>query len=101
MRSLEGDDLVQNLRQLVINCDSHIREAGSIENVEETLLHLEENDDKFHRSVLCVYYMYASCVHVMFLYLFSFPIMHARQVFVFYNRQNFTYILLVQSYKVV
>ncbi|XP_052817688.1 protein broad-minded-like isoform X1 [Mya arenaria] len=49
MKNLEGEELVQNLRQLVISCEPHIREAGSIENVEETLHHLEENDDKFHR----------------------------------------------------
>ncbi|XP_052230944.1 protein broad-minded-like isoform X2 [Dreissena polymorpha] len=49
LKNLEGDELVQHLRQLVISCEPHIREAGSVENVEETLQHLEENDDKFHR----------------------------------------------------
>lgn len=51
MKGLESEDLVQNLRQLVISFEPHIREAGSVEHVEETLHHLEENDENFHRYV--------------------------------------------------
>ncbi|XP_053402163.1 protein broad-minded-like isoform X2 [Mercenaria mercenaria] len=49
LKGLESEDLVQNLRQLVISFEPHIREAGSAEHVEETLHHLEESDENFHR----------------------------------------------------
>jgi hypothetical protein len=49
LKGLESEELVQNLRQLVISFEPHIREAGSTEHVEETLHHLEENDENFHR----------------------------------------------------
>ncbi|XP_060080662.1 protein broad-minded-like [Ylistrum balloti] len=48
-KGLEGDDLIQNLRHLLINFDPHIREAGSSDQVEEALVHMEENDENFHR----------------------------------------------------
>lgn len=50
-RGLEGEELIQNLKQLVISFDPHIKESGSVEQAEETLLHLEENDENFHRYV--------------------------------------------------
>lgn len=49
LKGLEHEDLVQSLKQLVISFEPHIREAGSADNVEETLRHLEENDENFHR----------------------------------------------------
>ncbi|KAK3607380.1 hypothetical protein CHS0354_022540, partial [Potamilus streckersoni] len=49
LKGLEGDDLVQNLRNFVISLEPHIRETGTIDQVEETLLHLEENDQNFHK----------------------------------------------------
>ncbi|KAL4234490.1 hypothetical protein ACF0H5_006135 [Mactra antiquata] len=49
LKGLESEELVQNLRHLVISFEPHIREAGSVENAEETLHHLEENDEHFHR----------------------------------------------------
>ncbi|XP_061197318.1 protein broad-minded-like [Saccostrea echinata] len=48
-RGLEGEDLKNNIRQLVIDFEPHIREAGNFEIAEETLLHLEENEQHFHR----------------------------------------------------
>lgn len=49
-KGLEGEDLVQNLRQLVISFEPQIREAGTVDQSEEALYHLEENDEHFHRS---------------------------------------------------
>ncbi|XP_052063658.1 protein broad-minded-like isoform X2 [Mytilus californianus] len=48
-KGLEGEDLVQNLRQLVISFEPQIREAGTVDQSEEALYHLEENDEHFHR----------------------------------------------------
>ncbi|XP_076469965.1 protein broad-minded-like isoform X2 [Babylonia areolata] len=49
MRGLEGEELLNNLRQLIYSFEPYIREAGSAEQAEETLLHLEENDENFHK----------------------------------------------------
>lgn len=49
LRGLEGEELVQNLRQLVINFETHIREAESVDQIEETLRNLEEIDENFHK----------------------------------------------------
>ena len=49
IQGLEGEDLLKNIRQLVFSFDPHIREAGSMEQVEEALLHMEENDQNFHK----------------------------------------------------
>ena len=46
---LEGEDLVKSLKQLVISFGPYIREAGSAEQAEELLLHMEESDENFHR----------------------------------------------------
>ena len=48
-RGLEGEELKENLRQLIIRFDPHIKEAGSSDQVEEAILHMEENDENFHR----------------------------------------------------
>ncbi|XP_078335507.1 protein broad-minded-like isoform X8 [Crassostrea virginica] len=48
-RGLEGEDLKNNIRQLIIDFEPHIREAGNFEIAEETLIHLEENEQHFHR----------------------------------------------------
>lgn len=48
-KGLEGEELVQNLRQLVISFEPQIREAGTVDQAEEALYHLEENDEYFHR----------------------------------------------------
>jgi len=50
-KGLEGDELVQNLKQLLISFEPHIREAGSSDQAEEAILQLEENDENFHRFV--------------------------------------------------
>ncbi|GFO20670.1 protein broad-minded [Plakobranchus ocellatus] len=49
MRGLEGEDLKKGLRELIISWETIIREAGSLEAAEDTLLHLEENDENFHK----------------------------------------------------
>ena len=52
MRGLEGEVLLNSLRHLIFSFEPYIREAGSPEQAEETLLHLEENDENFHKLVL-------------------------------------------------
>ena len=49
--NLTGDALVHSLKQLIFSFERHIRAAGSRGQVENTLLHLEENDALFHRYV--------------------------------------------------
>ena len=46
---VEGVELVSSLRQLLRNQEHHIREMGSVEQAQDLLLHLEENDENFHR----------------------------------------------------
>lgn len=46
---LEGEGLVSCLRQLIVNCEPFLREAGSLDQAEDALLHLEENDENFHK----------------------------------------------------
>lgn len=53
-RGLEGEDLKNNIRQLIIDFEPHIREAGNFEIAEETLIHLEENEQHFHRFSQCI-----------------------------------------------
>lgn len=52
MRGLEGEGLLNSLRQLIHSFEPYIREAVSTDQVEETLLHLEENDENFHKHEL-------------------------------------------------
>ncbi|CAG5121521.1 unnamed protein product [Candidula unifasciata] len=49
LRGLEGAELKKGLRELITSWESIVREAGSFEQVEDTLLHLEENDENFHK----------------------------------------------------
>lgn len=49
MRSLDREELQRGLRELVISLEGVIRDAGSLEQAEDTLLHLEENDESFHK----------------------------------------------------
>ncbi|GFR74597.1 protein broad-minded-like [Elysia marginata] len=49
MRGLEGEDLKRGLHELIVSWENIIREAGSLEAAEDTLLHLEENDENFHK----------------------------------------------------
>lgn len=46
---MEGEELVNNLKHLVLGFEPHVREAGSLEQVEDILQHLEENEQHFHR----------------------------------------------------
>lgn len=50
MRGLEGEDLKRGLKELITSWEPIIKDAESFEQAEETLLHLEENDENFHRS---------------------------------------------------
>ena len=46
----EGEEqLIKGLKQLVIHCMPLLREAGNAEGAEEALIHMEENDENFHR----------------------------------------------------
>ncbi|XP_059144454.1 protein broad-minded-like isoform X2 [Physella acuta] len=49
MRGLEGEDLKRGLKELITSWEPIIKDAESFEQAEETLLHLEENDENFHR----------------------------------------------------
>ena len=49
LRGLKGDELKHHLRELVTSWEGIIRDAESLGQAEETLLHLEENDENFHR----------------------------------------------------
>ena len=46
---LEKERLDKSLKQLIVAFEPYIRDAGSVERAEEALLHLEENDENFHR----------------------------------------------------
>ncbi|KAK3086457.1 hypothetical protein FSP39_018719 [Pinctada imbricata] len=48
-RGLEVEDLVQNLRQMVISFEQHIRDAGNFDQAEEAIIHLEREDENFNR----------------------------------------------------
>lgn len=54
MHGLEGEELLVSLRQLIQSFEPHIREAGSADQAEDTLLHLEENDENFHKYVYII-----------------------------------------------
>ena len=64
MRGLEGEVLLNSLRHLIFSFEPYIREAGSPEQAEETLLHLEENDENFHKLVLPVTICLSVCQSV-------------------------------------
>ncbi|XP_012936761.1 protein broad-minded [Aplysia californica] len=49
LRGLKGEELKRHLRELVTSWEGIIRDAGSLGQAEETLLHLEENDENFHK----------------------------------------------------
>ncbi|CAL1530647.1 unnamed protein product [Lymnaea stagnalis] len=49
MRGLQGEDLKHALKELITSWNPIIKEAGSYEAAEDNLLHLEENDENFHR----------------------------------------------------
>lgn len=51
LKGLEGEDLKRNLRELITSWEHIIRDAGSLDQAEDTLLHLEENDENFHKYV--------------------------------------------------
>ena len=46
---LSGDQLIASLKQLILNSGPMIKDAGSQEQAEDVLLHLEESDENFHR----------------------------------------------------
>ncbi|KAH9488114.1 hypothetical protein Btru_065340, partial [Bulinus truncatus] len=52
MRGLEGEDLKRALRELITSWEPIIRDAESFEQAEDRLLHLEENDESFHKHDL-------------------------------------------------
>ena len=48
---LEGEELVASLKQLVISFCPYIKESGSVEQAEDSIVHMEENNENFHRFV--------------------------------------------------
>ena len=48
---LEGEELVASLKQLVISFCPYIKEAGSVEQAEDSIVRMEENNENFHRFV--------------------------------------------------
>ena len=50
---LDGEELVASLKQLVISFCPYIKESGSVEQAEDSIVHMEENNENFHRFV-CV-----------------------------------------------
>lgn len=42
-------DLIKKIRQLLVSLEPHIRDAGTFQQAEETLRHLEEYEDNFHK----------------------------------------------------
>jgi len=49
----EIDELVASLKQLLPSFAPHIKDAGSVEQAEPALVHMEENDENFHKLVQC------------------------------------------------
>ncbi|KAI8790403.1 protein broad-minded [Biomphalaria glabrata] len=49
MRGLEGDDLKRSLKELIISWEPIIRDTESFDQAEDRLVHLEENDENFHK----------------------------------------------------
>ena len=49
---LAGEELVASLKQLVISFCPYIKESGSVEQAEDSIVHMEENNENFHRLVL-------------------------------------------------
>ncbi|KAK2153058.1 hypothetical protein LSH36_309g01038 [Paralvinella palmiformis] len=45
----EIDELVASLKQLLPSFAPHIKDAGSVEQAEPALVHMEENDENFHK----------------------------------------------------
>ncbi|KAK2192197.1 hypothetical protein NP493_37g10001 [Ridgeia piscesae] len=46
---LAGEELVASLKQLVISFCPYIKESGSVEQAEDSIVHMEENNENFHR----------------------------------------------------
>lgn len=42
-------DLIKKIHQLLVSLEPHIRDAGTFQQAEETLRHLEEYEDNFHK----------------------------------------------------
>ena len=51
MDQISVDELVQGMKQLVLGLSPYLREAGSLEQAEDAILHMEEYDENFHRYV--------------------------------------------------
>jgi hypothetical protein len=49
VKSESKEHLIKCIKQLVIHTMPYLREAGSYEAAEESLIHMEENDEHFHR----------------------------------------------------
>ena len=65
---LAGEELVASLKQLVISFCPYIKESGSVEQAEDSIVHMEENNENFHRSVL-THRRLASCLVIKSIHL--------------------------------
>ena len=55
----DSQELVPSLKQLIIGFGPYLRQSGSVEQAEDSILHMEENDENFHRYI---WYLYESCL---------------------------------------
>ena len=46
---LEGDILINGLKQLVVSFGPFIQDAGQYEQAEDNIIRMEEHDPNFHR----------------------------------------------------
>ena len=49
--SLEGEELVCAIKQILVSFRPHLRKYGSVELAEDSLRRMEELDENFHRCV--------------------------------------------------
>lgn len=52
MADLDVDEVANSIKQLVVGSGKFMQEANTYEQAEERILHLEENDDQFHKYVI-------------------------------------------------
>ena len=46
---MDVDKIANSIKQLVVGSGKFMQEANTYEQAEERILHLEENDDQFHK----------------------------------------------------
>lgn len=51
---MDVDEIANSIKQLVVGSGKFMQEANTYEQAEERILHLEENDNQFHKYA-CFY----------------------------------------------